>query len=102
VLLNLENGLHANPIGAIVLLIAPMSWALGSILSQHLPSPKGLMASASQMLAGGVMLFIAEFTHLERDERPIGTCEPVAENWLESFAVLGWLIPRGNGRSVVS
>jgi drug/metabolite transporter (DMT)-like permease len=61
VLLNLENGLHANPIGAIVLLIAPMSWAFGSILSQHLPSPKGLMASASQMLAGGVMLFIVGF-----------------------------------------
>jgi drug/metabolite transporter (DMT)-like permease len=61
VLLNLENGLHANPIGAIVLLIAPMSWALGSILSQHLPSPKGLMASASQMLAGGVLLFIVGF-----------------------------------------
>src|SRR5229473_6387328 len=61
VLLNLENGLHANPIGAIVLFIAPMSWALGSILSQHLPSPKGLMASASQMLAGGVMLFIVGF-----------------------------------------
>jgi drug/metabolite transporter (DMT)-like permease len=58
VLLNLENGLHANPLGAIVLLIAPISWALGSILSQHLPSPKGLMASAAQMLAGGVMLFI--------------------------------------------
>ena len=61
VLLNLENGLHANPIGAIVLLIAPISWALGSILSQHLPSPKGLMASASQMLAGGIMLFIVGF-----------------------------------------
>src|SRR5207245_4061307 len=61
VLLNLENGLHANPLGAIVLLIAPMSWALGSILSQHLPSPKGLMASASQLLAGGVMLFIVGF-----------------------------------------
>jgi drug/metabolite transporter (DMT)-like permease len=61
VLLNLENGLHANPLGAIVLLIAPMSWGLGSILSQHLPSPKGLMASASQMLAGGVMLFIVGF-----------------------------------------
>jgi drug/metabolite transporter (DMT)-like permease len=58
VLLNLENGLHSNPLGAIVLLIAPLSWGLGSILSQHLPSPKGLMASAAQMLAGGVMLFI--------------------------------------------
>jgi drug/metabolite transporter (DMT)-like permease len=61
VLLNFENGLHANPLGAIVLLIAPISWALGSILSQHLPSPKGLMASASQMLMGGVMLFIVGF-----------------------------------------
>jgi drug/metabolite transporter (DMT)-like permease len=61
VLLNLENGLHANPLGAIVLFIAPIGWALGSILSQHLPSPKGLMASASQMLAGGVLLFIVGF-----------------------------------------
>ena len=61
VLLNLENGLHANPIGAIVLFIAPIGWALGSILSQHLPSPKGLMASASQMLAGGVLLFVIGF-----------------------------------------
>jgi drug/metabolite transporter (DMT)-like permease len=61
VLLNLENGLHANPIGAIVLFIAPIGWAFGSILSQHLPSPKGLMASASQMLAGGVLLFIVGF-----------------------------------------
>ena len=58
VLLNLENGLHANPLGAIVLLIAPVGWAFGSILSQHLPGPKGLMASAAQMLTGGVMLFI--------------------------------------------
>ncbi len=66
VLLNFENGLHANPLGAIVLLIAPVSWALGSILSQHLPSPKGLMASASQMLAGGVMLFIVGFGTGER------------------------------------
>ncbi len=58
VLLNLENGFRANIWGAIILLIAPISWALGSILSQHLPSAKGLMASASQMIAGGVLLFI--------------------------------------------
>ena len=61
VLLNLENGLHANPMGAIVLFIAPIGWAFGSILSQHLPSPKGLMASASQMFAGGILLFIVGF-----------------------------------------
>ena len=61
VLLNLENGLHANLLGAIVLFVAPIGWAFGSILSQHLPSPKGLMASSSQMVAGGVLLFIVGF-----------------------------------------
>jgi len=61
VLLNFGNGLHANPLGAIVLFIAPIGWAFGSILSQHLPSPKGLMASSSQMIAGGVLLFIVGF-----------------------------------------
>jgi drug/metabolite transporter (DMT)-like permease len=66
VLLNLENGLHANPLGAIFLFIAPVSWALGSILSQRLPSPKGLMASAAQMVAGGTMLFIVGFGVGER------------------------------------
>jgi drug/metabolite transporter (DMT)-like permease len=61
VLLNLENGLHANPLGAIILFVAPIGWAFGSILSQHLPSPKGLMASSSQMVAGGILLFIVGF-----------------------------------------
>ena len=56
VLLNLENGLRAAPIGAIALIIAPMCWAFGSAWSQHLPQPKGLMGSAAQMLAGGVIL----------------------------------------------
>ncbi|HEV2581919.1 MAG TPA: drug/metabolite exporter YedA [Ktedonobacteraceae bacterium] len=66
VLLNLENGFHANLLGAVLLLIAPMSWALGSILSQRLPSPKGLMASAAQMLMGGALLFIVGFGTGER------------------------------------
>ena len=64
-LLNLGNGLHSNPLGAIVLFIAPIGWAFGSILSQHLPSPKGLMASSSQMVAGGILLFIVGFARGE-------------------------------------
>jgi drug/metabolite transporter (DMT)-like permease len=66
ILLNLENGLHANPIGAIALLIAPMSWAFGSILSQRLPMPKGIMSSAAQMLTGGCMLFVVGLGSGER------------------------------------
>jgi drug/metabolite transporter (DMT)-like permease len=66
VLLNLENGFHANILGAVLLIIAPISWALGSILSQRLPAPMGLMSSAAQMLAGGALLFIAGFGTGER------------------------------------
>jgi DNA repair protein RadC len=51
--------------------------------------------------ADAANLVIAEFTHLDRDERPMCTREPEVESWLESFAVLGGLIPRSNGRSVV-
>jgi len=98
VLLNLENGLHANPLGAIVLLIAPMSWGLGSILSQHLPSPKGLMASAAQMLAGGVMLFIVGFGFGERmtsipGPRPLGAMLfLIVGGSLVGFSAYGYLL----------
>ncbi|NJL58170.1 drug/metabolite exporter YedA [bacterium] len=57
-LLNLENGMRANPTGALALVIGPMSWAFGSILSRRLMLPKGLMATAAQMLGGGAFLLI--------------------------------------------
>ena len=60
VLLNLENGLRANPIGAIALIIATMSWAFGSTWSRKLELPKGLMGSAVEMLVAGVVtLFVS-------------------------------------------
>ena len=54
--LNLENGVWTKPIGAIALLLAPMCWALGSALSSRVSLPSGLMASATQMIIGGVFL----------------------------------------------
>ncbi|GAC1641436.1 MAG: drug/metabolite exporter YedA [Ktedonobacteraceae bacterium] len=54
--LNFENGVWANPIGAVALLLAPMCWALGSALSARISLPAGLMASATQMLIGGTFL----------------------------------------------
>lgn len=56
ILLNLENNVWANPIGALALLLAPMCWALGTALSSRLTLPSGLMSSAVQMLIGGVLL----------------------------------------------
>ena len=57
ILLNLGNGLTASwTPGTIALLFAPISWALGSILSQRVTLPKGFMATAAELLCGGIML----------------------------------------------
>ncbi|MGH2509840.1 MAG: drug/metabolite exporter YedA, partial [Ktedonobacteraceae bacterium] len=58
-LLNLGHGISAtNVLGPIVLLVSPICWAFGSILSQHLAQPKGAMASAAQLLGGGAVLLL--------------------------------------------
>jgi drug/metabolite transporter (DMT)-like permease len=58
-LLNLEGNLRASPMGAVALLVATVSWAFGSMWSRHLELPRGLMAAAAEMLAGGVLLLVA-------------------------------------------
>jgi drug/metabolite transporter (DMT)-like permease len=40
---------------SLLLMLAPLSWALGSILTRRLPLPLGLMAAATQMVTGGVV-----------------------------------------------
>jgi drug/metabolite transporter (DMT)-like permease len=98
VLLNLENGFHANILGAVLLIVAPVSWALGSILSQHLPAPKGLMASAAQMLAGGALLFLVGLGTGERmtafpGPRPLlAMIYLVAGGSLVAFSAYGYLL----------
>jgi drug/metabolite transporter (DMT)-like permease len=54
VVLNAATELRAGGVGALALVVAPMAWALGSIVSRRLPLPKGPMCVAAQMLAGGV------------------------------------------------
>ena len=58
ILLNVGQGMWANPEGAIALLIAAISWALGSAWSKHIALPPGMMSSATEMLTGGVVLVI--------------------------------------------
>lgn len=58
VLLNLEGDMRANPLGAAALLFATASWAFGSVWSHYLTMPKGMMASATEMLAGGAALMV--------------------------------------------
>lgn len=49
--------------GALALILASMSWSIASALSRKLPLPSSkLVSSASQMLAGGILLTAISFT----------------------------------------
>ncbi len=58
VLLNVGGSLHGDLTSALLLIFAAASWSFGSVWSRRLAMPSGLMASAAQMLAGGVMLLL--------------------------------------------
>jgi drug/metabolite transporter (DMT)-like permease len=59
VLLNVGGSLHGELASALLLIFAAASWSFGSVWSKHLDLPSGIMASAAQMLAGGVVLLCA-------------------------------------------
>ncbi|WP_371370529.1 drug/metabolite exporter YedA [Pseudomonas sp. QL9] len=58
VLLNLGSNLQGSPAGAALIVFAAASWAFGSVWSKRLPLPAGPMASAVEMLVGGVALLL--------------------------------------------
>jgi drug/metabolite transporter (DMT)-like permease len=66
VLLNVQGDLRANPIGALTLLLAAASWALGSVWSGHLTLPEGMMGTAVEMLGAGVLLLLCGAVFGER------------------------------------
>ena len=84
-LLNLEGNLRASPAGAVALLVATVSWALGSMWSRHLDLPAGLMASAAEMLAGGGLLLVASVLVGENVPRAVSMRPLVALAYLIVF-----------------
>ena len=54
--LNAGSQLAASPLALCLLLLAPLGWSFGSIWSRGRDLPSPFMASAGQMLCGGVLL----------------------------------------------
>ncbi len=59
-----------DPLGVLVLVIASVSWAAGSLIQRAGSTTSPLMGTGAQMIAGGVMLFgiaavSGELTHLD-------------------------------------
>jgi len=76
-LLSISGTLHANPVGLLLLIIAAASWSLGSVWGKYLSMPKGLMASATQMLVGGFVLLVISMIW--------------GEVWPQTISVKSWL-----------
>jgi drug/metabolite transporter (DMT)-like permease len=54
------SGAPIDPVGALALIVASMSWSVASSLTRKLPLPPSkVMSSGAQMLAGGVFLALA-------------------------------------------
>jgi len=57
-ILSMGGVMQASPLGAALILLSAASWAFGSIWGKHLPMAEGVMASATQMVAGGLVLVL--------------------------------------------
>lgn len=55
-LLNIGGDLSANPIAALMLILAPAGWAFGSVYGKRLDLPEPITASAAQMICGIPMM----------------------------------------------
>jgi drug/metabolite transporter (DMT)-like permease len=89
VLLNVGGSLHGEFASAMLLIFAAISWSFGSVWSKHMDMPNGLMASASQMLSGGIVLLSVSAFRGENWPQHISTRSSVAMLFL---VVLGSIV----------
>ena len=86
--LSFGGELKGEPFSAVILFIAPVSWALGSLLTRRLPLAKGLMSAATQMLTGGLLMAVV--SRVAREEIPVAppTASVLAWAYLAVFGSL--------------
>lgn len=77
VILGLEGDFQASGTGLALVVVAPMLWSFGSVWGTRLDMAPGAMATASQLLAGGVALAVIGPLRGERL-----TAMPEASAWL--------------------
>ena len=87
VILNLGGDLKLDSRG-LICLVAPISWAFGSVWGKKLPLPKGGMATAAQMICGGVALLVIALITGERLEGPPSLRTILAMLYLAGFGSL--------------
>jgi drug/metabolite transporter (DMT)-like permease len=73
---------------SIFLLLAPIAWAFGSLLSRRLPAAPGAMGTAAQMIVGGAVMLVLALVRGERLRGPPTLASVVAIAYLIVFGSL--------------
>jgi drug/metabolite transporter (DMT)-like permease len=98
----LQAGGELGEVGprTLVVVLAPIGWALGVVWGRRLPLPPGPMAAATQMLAGGAALLATAVLVGERLPAPPSARSLLALLWLVvfgsivGFTAYGYLLRR--------
>ena len=84
------GGLQIDPLGAVVVLFAAVSWALGSIYSRHAPAHESaFLMTGMKMLTGGFLLLLAGTAAGEWSRLDVGAIS------VRSWLALAYLIVFG-------
>lgn len=83
--LNAGGSLTATPGGLVLLLLAPIAWAYGSVWSRGRDLPSPFMAAAAQMLLAGLMLMAVGLLRGERFDNAWTTQGALAVAYLAVF-----------------
>lgn len=89
----LAGGERIDPIGAIALLIAALSWSFGSLYSRKATVPSsGFLNTSMQMIGGGILLLILGFATGEWNRLNVGDISARSFFSLAYLAAFGSLI----------
>lgn len=96
--LNVDSSLSASSVGLVALLIASLSWSFGSIWSRGRDLPSPFMASAAQMLCGGVAMCIVgavlgeRFAGMPSGQGLAAFCYLIVFGSIVGFSAYIWLL----------
>ncbi len=82
VALSTEGDFDAAPLGLVLIIASPITWAIGSVWSNHMELPSGNIRTALFMLGGSFSLLVAGLIRGETIPTDVGTSSALALAYL--------------------
>lgn len=94
-LLNLEKGISGHPFGAFIIIGAAVTWGFGSVINNRFQELARPIASATEMIAGGILLLAVSAATGERVSWPLTPRAIIGMFHLVVFAsIIGFTVYR--------